>query len=57
VDTLAAAFASAGDFEHAVSYAEKALAMATSRNQTDLADQISQRLALYRARKPYRESR
>jgi len=57
MDTLAAALASAGDFEHAVSIAERALALANSGGQTDLADQISQRLALYQARRPYRETR
>jgi len=61
LDTLAAAYASDGRFEEAVATAEKALtiALALPTAKTDeqsvLADQIEQRLRLYKQKKPFRE--
>src|SRR5437899_11071343 len=52
-DTRAAVFAENGDFENAVSWEERCL------QRNDLSDEqrrrASERLALYRAGKPYRE--
>jgi tetratricopeptide (TPR) repeat protein len=53
LDTLAAAYAEAGDFERAVATAEQAIAAA--RPDSALAGELRQRLALYKQRKPYRE--
>jgi tetratricopeptide (TPR) repeat protein len=50
--TLAAAYAAAGRFDEAVPTAEKALNLATSGNQLDLAREIEARLRLYRSRVP-----
>ena len=54
LDTLAAAYASDGRFEEAVATAEKAIALPTAK-QSVLADQIEQRLRLYKQGKPFRE--
>lgn len=54
LDTLAAAYAETGDFAKAITTAAKALELAVSARQTELAGQIDQRLQLYRAGKPYR---
>jgi tetratricopeptide (TPR) repeat protein len=51
LDTLAAAYAEAGDFPRAVEWQTKAVALAA---ETDKADVLS-RLDLYQAGKPYRE--
>ena len=53
LDALAAAYASAGRFQEAVSTAEKALALASP--GTGLAAEIRSRLELYRQDKPYRD--
>jgi len=54
MDTLAAAYASAGRFDMAVSTAEKALKKAGTTGQSN-ADRIDKRLDLYRASEPYIE--
>jgi tetratricopeptide (TPR) repeat protein len=55
LDTLAAAYASAGRFDDAVSTAKGAWQMAQAAGQNPLAEEIHIRLQLYRDRKPYRE--
>jgi tetratricopeptide (TPR) repeat protein len=55
LDTLAAALASAGRFDEAVTTAKKAWQMAQAAGQSSLAEEIHIRLQLYRDRKPYRE--
>ena len=55
LDTLAAALAAAGEFSEAVRVAEKALQLARTQKQTQLADKIESRLQLYRHSQPYRE--
>ena len=54
LDTLAAAYASAGDFPRAVRAAERAVALAATR-EGGLADEIRTRLELYRSEEPFRE--
>jgi tetratricopeptide (TPR) repeat protein len=57
LDILAAAYASAGQFDRATQTAQAALGLATattSTGSTALADQIRARLALYAQRKPFR---
>ena len=56
LDTLAAAYASAGRFDEAVSTAQEAVALAASRKSDGLAAVIAQRLELYRQGRPYREA-
>jgi hypothetical protein len=52
LDTLAAAYAESGDFNAAVMWERKAIAIvADERNK----DAFRSRVALYQARKPYRE--
>ena len=53
LDTLAAAYAAAGNFPDAVETAQKAIALADAAGQPDLADQIRQRLAMYESNRPY----
>jgi tetratricopeptide (TPR) repeat protein len=53
LDTLAAAYAQNGEFDRAVSTAEKALALSSKQEQ--LAEQIRGRLKLYQVNKPFRE--
>jgi len=53
-DTLAAAYAEAGDFDAAVEWQEKALGLLTKGNEQYRKD-FDARLTLYRAKKPYRE--
>jgi tetratricopeptide (TPR) repeat protein len=55
LDTLAAAYASAGRFDEAVSRAKEAWQMAEAAGQDALAEEIHIQLQLYRDRKPYRE--
>jgi tetratricopeptide (TPR) repeat protein len=55
--TLAAAYAEAGRFSDAVSTAEKARDKARAEGQTELVETNEKLLALYRAGKPYHESR
>jgi tetratricopeptide (TPR) repeat protein len=52
IDTLAAAYAEAGDFKHAVKYQKQVLEMV--KKSTDYLE-LQRRLALYEERKPYRE--
>jgi tetratricopeptide (TPR) repeat protein len=56
LDTLAAAYAEAGQFTDAISTAEKGLALAKAAKEQTMADEIQARLTLYRAGKPYREA-
>ena len=55
LDTLAAALAANDQFEQATAIAEKAVELARTQKQTELADKIQSRLRLYRLAKPYRE--
>ena len=55
IDTLAAAYAAAGKFSKAVAAAEKALELARSSGQNQLAENIQNRLLLYRTGRPYIE--
>jgi len=55
LDTLAAAYASAGRFEEATATAERAIALARRGGRPALAAEIGGRLALYRARRAYVE--
>ena len=57
LDTLAAAYAAAGNFTQAVSTAQKAFDLAMASNQKQLAQQIEKKLQLYKADKPYRQNR
>lgn len=57
LDTLAAAEAETGAFEHAVAAAQQALRRAEEAGAADLARQIGQRLELYRRGQPYHERR
>jgi len=56
LDTLAAAYAAAGQFEKAVTFAEKALQLADAHKKLEDANEITERLELYRQGKPYRLS-
>jgi arylsulfatase A-like enzyme/Flp pilus assembly protein TadD len=56
LDTLAAAYASAGDFDRAAATAQQATALAASVGPGGLAEDIAKRLELYRQKKPFRES-
>jgi arylsulfatase A-like enzyme/Flp pilus assembly protein TadD len=55
LDTLAAAYAAAGDFDRATATAEEATALASSGGQDALAGDVGRRLDLYRQKKPFRE--
>ncbi len=54
LDTLAAAYAEAGEFAKAVETAELVLQMAVAAGQAEVAADVRQRLDLYKAGKPYR---
>ena len=54
LDTLAAAYAEVGRWDRAVETAERAAQLADEAGRTPLADEVRDRLALYRAQKPYR---
>ena len=54
LDTLAAAYAEAERFEEAVTTAEKALELARTQSQMELADQLKERIRLYRNNRPFR---
>ena len=54
LDTLAAAYAEAGDFDAAVNWQEKALGMLAKNDEQNRKD-FEARLTLYRAKKPYHE--
>ena len=55
LDTLAAAYAAAGDFPQAVTTAEEALRLLEAAGNKDLAQEIRKRLDLYKSGRPYRE--
>lgn len=55
LDTLAAAYAEAGQFEKAVTTAENAAQLARIQENADLAAQINARLELYKSGKPYHQ--
>ena len=55
LDTQAAAYAELGQFEQAVSIAERAIEFATTAGQQGFARGITKRLEFYRQGKPYRE--
>jgi len=55
LDTLAAAYAAAGNFPEAVKTAEKAIELAEAANEKKLAEEIQKRLELYKAGQPYHE--
>ncbi|MBN1391982.1 MAG: tetratricopeptide repeat protein [Sedimentisphaerales bacterium] len=55
LDTLAVAYAAAGDFNKAIETAEKAVQLCKSPQEDVLKQEIENRLALYRAGKPYTE--
>jgi tetratricopeptide (TPR) repeat protein len=54
LDTLAAAYAAAGNFPQAVKTAEKAVELANAADKKDLAEEIQKRLGLYKSNQPYR---
>jgi tetratricopeptide (TPR) repeat protein len=54
LDTLAAAYASSSRFREAVETAEKALKLAEDANEKSLAEEIQERLNLYKSDQPYR---
>jgi arylsulfatase A-like enzyme/Flp pilus assembly protein TadD len=56
LDTLAAAYAAAGDFDRAAATAEEAMSLAASGGPVGLSGEIGTRLALYRQKKPFRET-
>jgi protein O-mannosyl-transferase len=55
LDTLAAAYAEAGQFPEAIETAERALHLVEAKTNTALADPIRKRLQLYEAKVPYHE--
>jgi len=55
LDTLAVAYAAAGNFPEAVKTAEKAIKLAEAAGEKDLAKEIQERLGLYKSGQPYRE--
>ena len=55
LDTLAAAYAAAGNFPEAIATAEKAVDLALSFRQKELAAKIQKQLELYKSNTPYRE--
>lgn len=55
LDTLSVAYATAGKFDESVEIAQKALDLALSFEQNDLAEEIQKRLELYKAGKSYEE--
>jgi hypothetical protein len=57
LDALAAAYASGGRYEDAVTIARTAIAQATMLGQPAVASQFRERLALYEKRQPYRMPR
>jgi Tfp pilus assembly protein PilF len=56
LDSLAAAYAEAGQFDRAVQTARDAETLAVLQNESALAKDIQGRIALYEARKPFRET-
>jgi superkiller protein 3 len=57
LDTLAVAYAAAGDFSKAIETAEEALELCRTPEQNTLKKEIENRLVLYKAGKPYIEAR
>ncbi len=57
LDVLGAAYAECGLFGEATSAARRALEMARSAGNEDLADQVRQRIELYQQRRPFRQSK
>jgi tetratricopeptide (TPR) repeat protein len=57
LDTLAAAYAASGNFSEAVSTAQKAIDLALSANQKKLAQEIGEKLELYKTGQPNRQTR
>jgi len=55
LDTLAAAYAEAGDFDQAAGYAQKAMQAADPTKEVELASNIVKRWKLYENKQPYRE--
>ncbi|MBC8378384.1 MAG: sel1 repeat family protein, partial [Planctomycetes bacterium] len=55
LDTLAASYASSGDFKRAVIIAQKAVKTANEMGQIDQAVKIANKLSLYKKGLPYRE--
>ena len=55
LDTLAAAYASADNFPPALETAQKAIKLASSTDKKELAQQIQDRLNLYKANQSYHE--
>ncbi|MHC4571623.1 MAG: tetratricopeptide repeat protein [Planctomycetota bacterium] len=55
MDTLAVAYSAAGRFPEAVQTAEKAIELALSAGEKNLADEIQKRLQLYNLGQPYRQ--
>jgi tetratricopeptide (TPR) repeat protein len=55
LDTLAAAYAEAGQFKQAVATTQQALSLADPAKDKPLADQLRARLDAYRAHRPWRE--
>lgn len=56
LDTLAAAYAQAGRFQEAAKTANRAVELAEQTGKKPLADELRQRLKLYQAGRPFRES-
>jgi choline-sulfatase len=56
LDTVAAAYASAGDFDRAAATAQQAASLAGAAGAAALSADIQGRVALYRQKKPYRET-
>jgi len=56
LDTLAAAYAAAGQFDRAATTAQEAASLAASGGSAGLAGEIGKRLELYRQKKPFREA-
>ena len=54
LDSLAAAYAATGEFDHAVTTAQKAIALAASVQASELASEIVGRLERYKRAMPYR---
>jgi Flp pilus assembly protein TadD len=57
LDTLAAAYAEAGQFGEAVEMARRALSLPATQNNKALADALQTRLKLYETNLPYREKK
>ena len=55
LDTLAVAYAATGDFEQAVTEADKAIALAESAGEAALAQRIARRRGLFKNGQPYNE--